>query len=132
MHHPPRNHTTPEFWHQATYHLCTEQPTQSHKLSRNGNRCGRPCRKVLATEMSKTSVAAAKVNIAANENSDNIEVVRLSSEELTLALDKVKYYTRLDGVDLDSFDLQTVLVDPPRAGMGPEAGAYTRSLFSST
>ena len=74
--------------------------------------------------MSKVSVAAAKVNIAANEDSDNIEVVRLSSEELTLALDKVKYYNRLEGVDLDSFDLQTVLVDPPRAGMGPEVTQF--------
>lgn len=80
-------------------------------------------RKCLATEVSKVSVAAARENIAAN-GADNITVARLSSEELTLAMDQGKYFSRLDGVDLDAFDLKTVLVDPPRAGMGLEVSTF--------
>ena len=80
-------------------------------------------RACLATEMSKVSVAAARENISAN-GADNITVARLSSEELTLAMDQGKHFTRLDGIDLDAFDLKTVLVDPPRAGMGPEVSQF--------
>lgn len=80
-------------------------------------------RRCLATEMSKVSVAAARENIDAN-GAGNITVARLSSEELTLVMDQGKHYTRLDGVDLDAFDLKTVLVDPPRAGMGPEVSTF--------
>ena len=80
-------------------------------------------RRVLATEVSKVSVAAARENIAAN-GADNVDVVRLSSEELTLALDQGKRYERLGDVDVHAYDLRTVLVDPPRAGMGPEVSAF--------
>ena len=80
-------------------------------------------RRCLATEVSKVSVAACRENIVTN-GADNITVVRLSSEELTLALDQGKYFSRLDGVDLDEFDLKTVLVDPPRAGMGEEVSKF--------
>jgi tRNA (uracil-5-)-methyltransferase len=83
-------------------------------------------RKVLATEMSKVSVAAARENFAANEGADNITVARLSSEELTQAMDGVKTFKRLtlNDIDLDVFNLKTVLVDPPRAGMGPEVSTF--------
>jgi tRNA (uracil-5-)-methyltransferase len=80
-------------------------------------------RRVLATEVSKVSVAAAKENLAAN-GVTNVDVVRLSSEELTRALDEGKTFERLNGVDLSAFDLKTVLVDPPRAGMGPEVTKF--------
>src|SRR5690606_19959267 len=46
-------------------------------------------RKVLATEISKTSVNAALANLADN-GIDNIELVRLSAEELTQALNEVR------------------------------------------
>jgi tRNA (uracil-5-)-methyltransferase len=85
-------------------------------------------RKVLATEISKVSVTACKENLAVN-SVDNVHVVRLSSEELTKALDEGKQYNRLGEIDLTSFDLQTVLVDPPRAGMGPEVTKFV-SRFS--
>ena len=76
-------------------------------------------RKVLATEVSKVSVAAAKHNAELND-ADNVAFARLSSEELTLALDQGKEFMRLEDVPpLDSYDLKTVLVDPPRAGIGP-------------
>ena len=80
-------------------------------------------RRVLATEVSKVSVAAAKENLTKN-GVFNADVARLSSEELTRALDEGKRFERLDGIDLDAFDLRTVLVDPPRAGMGPDVTKF--------
>ena len=47
----------------------------------------------------------------------NIEFVRLSSEEMTQALNKEREFRRLKDVDLDSYNFSTVLVDPPRAGL---------------
>ncbi len=73
-------------------------------------------RKVLATEISKTSVNAAIANLTANDI-DNIELVRLSAEELTQALQGVRPFRRLANVDLSSYEFGTVFVDPPRAGM---------------
>lgn len=73
-------------------------------------------RRVLATEISKSSVNAALANLADNQI-ENIELVRLSAEELTQALNKVREFRRLANVDLDSYTFGTVFVDPPRAGM---------------
>ena len=80
-------------------------------------------RRVLATEVSKVSVRAALENLAANDVR-NVSVVRLSSEELTQALDEKRRFERLGDVDLDALRLRTVLVDPPRAGMGPEVTEF--------
>ena len=72
--------------------------------------------KVLATEVSKKSIYAAQENCLEN-GVENITFVRLSSEEMTEALNKVREFTRLKGIDLDAYDFSTVLVDPPRAGL---------------
>ena len=72
--------------------------------------------KVLATEVSKKSIYAAQENCLKN-GVENIAFVRLSSEEMTEALMKVREFTRLKGIDLDAYDFSTVLVDPPRAGL---------------
>jgi tRNA (uracil-5-)-methyltransferase len=72
--------------------------------------------KVLATEISKRSIYAAKENCELNGVS-NIEFIRLASEEMTQALNKERAFTRLKEVDLDSYNFSTVLVDPPRAGL---------------
>ena len=72
--------------------------------------------KALATEVSKKSIYAAQENCLEN-GVENITFVRLSSEEMTEALTKVREFTRLKGVDLDAYDFSTVLVDPPRAGL---------------
>jgi tRNA (uracil-5-)-methyltransferase len=72
--------------------------------------------KVLATEISKNSINAAKENCELNDV-NNIEFIRLSSEEMTIALNKQREFERLKGVDLDSYDFSCVLVDPPRAGL---------------
>lgn len=74
--------------------------------------------RVLATEISKTSVYSAQKNIALNKV-DNLTVVRLAAEEVTEAIEGKRTFRRLEGIDLTTFDCQTVLVDPPRAGLDP-------------
>ncbi|MGL6161743.1 tRNA (uridine(54)-C5)-methyltransferase TrmA [Microbulbifer sp.] len=90
--------------------------------------------KVLATEISKVSVNSAQENIRAN-GVDNLDIVRLSSEEFTQAIDKVRPFRRLRDIDLDSYDFSTVLVDPPRAGLDADTCAmvarFPRILYIS-
>lgn len=74
--------------------------------------------RVLGTEISKTSVKSAQVNIALNEI-DNIDIVRMSSEEFSQAMNGEREFRRLEGFDLSKYRYETVLVDPPRAGLDP-------------
>lgn len=71
---------------------------------------------VLTTEISKSSIAALKWNLQANDIK-NIEVARMSAEEVTEALDGVRAFRRLKHIDLDSYQFSTIFVDPPRAGI---------------
>ncbi|MEY2632951.1 MAG: tRNA (uracil-5-)-methyltransferase [Pseudomonadota bacterium] len=73
-------------------------------------------RQVLATEVSKTSVAAANYNLEANGVS-NITLVRMASDEISGALAKVREYRRMQGVNLDDYAFSTLFVDPPRSGL---------------
>ena len=73
-------------------------------------------RKVLATEIAKASVYSAQHNIKIN-NIDNLIIARLSAEEFTSAIKKERQFNRLQGINLDDYQCQTVLVDPPRAGL---------------
>ena len=72
--------------------------------------------KVLTTEVSKTSIAALKWGIDANQLS-NIDHARLSAEEISQALEGLRPFRRLSHIDLDNYDFSTVFVDPPRAGI---------------
>jgi tRNA (uracil-5-)-methyltransferase len=72
--------------------------------------------RVLATELAKSSVRSALYNIALNKI-ENIDLVRLSSEETTQALNKERPFRRLKDIDLDAYQFSTVFVDPPRAGL---------------
>ena len=72
--------------------------------------------KVLATEISKTSVAAAQDNITQN-SIDNLKIIRMSSEEFVQAQQGVREFRRLQGINLADYQCKTVLVDPPRAGL---------------
>ncbi|WNC69026.1 tRNA (uridine(54)-C5)-methyltransferase TrmA [Thalassotalea nanhaiensis] len=72
--------------------------------------------KVLATEISKSSVHSAQVNIKAN-NIENLDIIRMSSEEFSQAMNGEREFRRLQGFDLSKYNYDTVLVDPPRAGM---------------
>lgn len=76
-------------------------------------------RKVLATEISKTSIKAAQFGCEANGIA-NISFVRLSGAECVEALKGVRKFNRLREINLDSFDFKAVLIDPPRAGLGAE------------
>ncbi|MCO4800057.1 MAG: tRNA (uridine(54)-C5)-methyltransferase TrmA [Colwelliaceae bacterium] len=82
-------------------------------LAKNFNR-------VIGTEISKTSVKSAQVNIALN-NIDNIDIVRMSSEEFSQAMNGERKFRRLEGFDLTSYNYDSVLVDPPRAGLDPDS-----------
>ena len=72
--------------------------------------------KVLATEISKRSIQSALENCLLNDV-NNITFARLSSEEMTEALQGKRSFERLKGIDLESYNFSTVLVDPPRAGL---------------
>lgn len=73
---------------------------------------------IIATELSKSSVRAARENIQANGVS-NIEVIRLSAEEVTQAMNGDREFRRLKELPrpLTQYQLDTVFVDPPRAGL---------------
>lgn len=74
--------------------------------------------KVLATEISKTSIRSAKTNCELNAI-ENIVFLRMSSEEFVEAKNKVREFQRLKdaGITLDSYRFSTIFVDPPRAGL---------------
>lgn len=74
--------------------------------------------KVLATEIAKSSVDSAQFNIREN-GVDNLVIARLSSEEFTQALEGKRQFNRLKDINLNDYNCQTILVDPPRAGMDP-------------
>lgn len=75
---------------------------------------------VLATELSKSSIRAARENLEAN-GIDNIQMIRLSAEEVTEAMNGVREFRRLAQLPkpLGEYDLRTIFVDPPRAGLDP-------------
>ena len=72
--------------------------------------------RVLATEISKVSVNSSHWSMEQNGVS-NIDIVRMSSEDFTDALNQVRPFRRLKEIDLDSYNFSTVFVDPPRAGL---------------
>jgi len=72
--------------------------------------------KVLATEISKTSVNSALYNLDKNAV-DNVTIVRMSSEEFSEAMDGVRPFRRLKEIDLGSYNFSTIFVDPPRSGL---------------
>lgn len=65
--------------------------------------------------MSKASVAAAEFNLHANGVS-NTKIARLTAEEFTAAWTGAREFERAKTLDLKAHNLQTILVDPPRAG----------------
>lgn len=103
----------------------------------NGNfslALARNFRRVLATEIAKPSVASAQYNIAANQV-DNVQIIRMAAEEFTQAMNGVRSFNRLEGIDLKSYDCETIFVDPPRSGLDEETvkmvQAYPAILYIS-
>ncbi|MDD2699050.1 MAG: tRNA (uridine(54)-C5)-methyltransferase TrmA [Arcobacteraceae bacterium] len=74
--------------------------------------------KVIATEISKTSINSAKTNCELN-GIENIKFIRMSSEEFVEAREGNRAFRRLalDNVKLDDYNFSTIFVDPPRAGL---------------
>eukprot|EP01039_Chlorochromonas_danica_P009547 gene9547-10552_t len=110
-----------------TWALDVSRPHQSHDLLELY--CGggtftvplaRRFRQVLATEISKASVELAKRAFRENKI-ENIQMLRLSSEEFTEFYEGRQDFRRAatSGVKLADYDIRTVLVDPPRAGLDP-------------
>lgn len=91
-------------------------------------------RKVLATEISKSSVESAQYNIAQNGVA-NLQIIRMSAEEFTQAMNGEREFYRLRGIDLQSYECNTIFVDPPRAGLDEATlkmvQGYERILYIS-
>ncbi|USD37819.1 tRNA (uridine(54)-C5)-methyltransferase TrmA [Ferrimonas sp. SCSIO 43195] len=90
--------------------------------------------RVLATELAKPSVESAQHNIAAN-HIDNVTIIRMSAEDFTDAMNGVREFRRLKGIDLTAFNCNTIFVDPPRAGLDKATEkmvqGYDRILYIS-
>lgn len=91
-------------------------------------------RRVFATEISKTSVKAALDNKQMNKL-ENIDFARVSAEEFTAHMSGEHTRRRLKDCKLDEADFQTVLVDPPRAGLDEAScdmiSQYPRIIYIS-
>lgn len=91
---------------------------------------------VLATELAKPSVDSAQFNIAAN-GIDNVQVIRMSAEEFTQAMNGEREFRRLKdaSIDLSTYNCNTIFVDPPRSGMDEKTCKmvqnYDRILYIS-
>ena len=72
--------------------------------------------RILATEISKSSIANALKNCELN-GVNNIKFLRMSAEELISAFGREREFNRLRELDIFSYDFSHVLVDPPRAGL---------------
>ena len=77
-------------------------------------------RKVLATEVVKSAIALLKDNMTQNHIT-NITPVRLNARESIQALCGERAFFRLKDVDIASFNIECVLIDPPRSGVGDKA-----------
>lgn len=91
-------------------------------------------RKVLATELAGPSVEAAQFNIAAN-HCDNVQIIRMSAEDFSDAMAGKREFYRLKGIDLSSYECNTIFVDPPRSGLDQNTltmvSKYERILYIS-
>ncbi|CAM3910620.1 tRNA/tmRNA (uracil-C(5))-methyltransferase [Vibrio aerogenes CECT 7868] len=98
-------------------------------LAQNFNR-------VLATELAKPSVQSAQYNIAAN-HIENVQIIRMSAEEFTEAMEGKREFRRLKdaNIDLQGYQCETIFVDPPRSGMDIDTckmvQKYPRILYIS-
>ncbi|WP_428240380.1 tRNA (uridine(54)-C5)-methyltransferase TrmA [Gynuella sp.] len=81
---------------------------------------------VLATEISKNSIKTAIENALQN-NINNVSFFKASSEEFSSAW--LKKDARLhQKMNLDNYKLETLFVDPPRAGLDPDTIELARNF----
>ena len=83
--------------------------------------------KVLATEISKTSIKSALKNCELN-NVNNIEFIRMSAEEFVQGLQEVRTFNRLKDVNLKDYNFDTIFMDPPRSGLDDTTRALAKDF----
>ena len=83
--------------------------------------------RVLASEISKSSIANARINCELN-GVCNAQFVRLSADELMSAFARRREFERLKGIDIFSYDFSHVLIDPPRAGLEPSVIDFIKNF----
>ena len=83
--------------------------------------------RVLASEISKSSIANARVNCELN-GVCNAQFVRLSADELMSAFARQREFERLKGIDIFGYDFSHVLIDPPRAGLEPSVIDFIKNF----
>ncbi|WP_367271957.1 hypothetical protein [uncultured Campylobacter sp.] len=83
--------------------------------------------RVLASEISKSSIANAHINCELN-GVCNVQFVRLSADELMSAFARRREFERLKGIDIFSYDFSHVLIDPPRAGLEPSVIDFIKNF----
>ncbi|WP_114418969.1 tRNA (uridine(54)-C5)-methyltransferase TrmA [Marinospirillum perlucidum] len=90
-------------------------------------------RRVLGTEISRTSVAAGQYNIEAN-GINNVRIERMSAEDFSAGLTDPESKPARKFA-LADYDFSTVLVDPPRAGLDAttleQVSRYERIIYIS-
>ena len=83
--------------------------------------------KVLATEISKTSIKSALKNCELN-NVNNINFIRMSAEEFVQGLQEVRTFNRLKDVNLKDYNFDTIFMDPPRSGLDDTTRALAKDF----
>ncbi len=83
---------------------------------------------IFATEISKSSIECAEKNIVMN-GILNMLVKKMNAEEVSEALSGVREFQRLKGIDINQYNFQWVLVDPPRSGIDDQTLVFI-SQFS--
>ena len=83
--------------------------------------------KVLATEISKTSIKSALKNCELN-NINTISFIRMSAEEFVQGLQEVRAFNRLKDVNLKDYDFDTIFMDPPRSGLDDTTRALAKDF----
>ena len=82
---------------------------------------------VLASEISKSSIANARINCELN-GVCNAQFVRLSADELMSAFARQREFERLKGIDIFGYNFSHVLIDPPRAGLEPSVIDFIKNF----
>ena len=83
--------------------------------------------RVLASEISKSSIVNARINCELN-GVCNAQFVRLSADELMSAFARRREFERLKGIDIFGYDFSHVLIDPPRAGLEPSVIDFIKNF----
>ena len=83
--------------------------------------------KVLATEISKTSIKSALKNCELN-NINKIGFIRMSAEEFVQGLQEVRTFNRLKNVNLKDYNFDTIFMDPPRSGLDDTTRALAKDF----